>query len=696
MKSRVLNKIDQIYGYSPNIMLSIRRNVFNILLKTPLVMLQSKPTNLAFHDLCDATTLPKTVKSLLGLGLNFSIRPINQSIPNYQRFTKDYDRRVLFSGDNTEEEDEVPVLYYPNEDWIPPVPTDELLRRRVNFEFKVRYLFANNKINTQNENLLKSQEAALQWLKANPNLTICNADKNLGPVIMEREKYVRYAYEDHLSDKNTYRQLSQLEAVKRLSEIEEKIHLFLEIFHVSTLPTEKTYIKRTTLANSLNPSYMYLLCKIHKQPTATRAIISYSGSVCHGIAKWLDVELKKILKHLPYIASSSATVVKDLKNLNKLPPNSLLFTMDAVSMYTNIHLGHALPIITEFLSTTTLGKKIQRDEGISVSKLAYALELIMENNVFQFGNTYWLQLAGTAMGTPPAPNYATIYFALYERLIVPKFKELTYYRRYIDDGFGIWSPDPTLTAAEDLQRWNCFKNTIGNFGEGHEFFNEHPQLHPLRWKFLTTATDTLDKSRNKIFLDLDVQINSKNEITTKIYEKELNLYLYLPPHSCHPPGMIKGLIFGFVHRAHALCTTHSDKLPFLQKCYYRLLARGYKREVIRPIFNEAIYTVFNKPKIITKRLVTKKPLFLHLTYNPVNPTTYQLQQCFKTAIVSPPNANHISEEPTDNPFNSNPDFDRCVICYSGQRTIGNILAPRKHRFGPNFQVSTYLQELQNG
>jgi len=34
--------------------------------------------------------------------------------------------------------------------------------------------------------------------------------------------------------------------------------------------------------------------------------------------------------------------------------------------------------------------------------LIKALELIMNNNIFQFSDTFWKQLSGMAMGTPPA------------------------------------------------------------------------------------------------------------------------------------------------------------------------------------------------------------------------------------------------------------------------------------------------------
>ena len=131
---------------------------------------------------------------------------------------------------------------------------------------------------------------------------------------------------------------------------------------------------------------MYLLAKIHKTPLKTRAIISYSGSLCHGLAKWLSVELKKIIARMPYVATSSANVVRDISSRN-WPTRSKLFTMDAVSMYTNIHVGHALPVILNFLRTHTLGKIIQKEEKINLGRLEFALSLVMQNNVFKFGDT---------------------------------------------------------------------------------------------------------------------------------------------------------------------------------------------------------------------------------------------------------------------------------------------------------------------
>ena len=103
-------------------------------------------------------------------------------------------------------------------------------------------------------------------------------------------------------------------------------------------------------------------------------------------------------------------------------------------MYTNIHLKHALPVIKDFLTNTELGRMIMDTEHINISALLAALDLVMNNNVFRFGDTYFLQKNGTAMGTPPpAPTYATLYFAIWEHYVIPSFPELQLYFRYIVD-----------------------------------------------------------------------------------------------------------------------------------------------------------------------------------------------------------------------------------------------------------------------
>ena len=77
-------------------------------------------------------------------------------------------------------------------------------------------------------------------------------------------------------------------------------------------------------------------------------------------------------------------------------------------MYTNIKTGPALHHIGQLA--------LEDKEHLTVPStvLMDAFRLIMTNNVFQFGDTYWLQKVGTAMGAPPAPPWVTNFFGIHE------------------------------------------------------------------------------------------------------------------------------------------------------------------------------------------------------------------------------------------------------------------------------------------
>jgi hypothetical protein len=152
---------------------------------------------------------------------------------------------------------------------------------------------------------------------------------------------------------------------------------------------------------------------------------------------------------------------------------------DAVSMYTNIDTDHALDTIGHFLCNHKLAKGLPADAIIS------ALNLIMRWNIFKFGDTFWKQLRGTAMGTPPACMYATLYFAIHE-LAMPAHLQrcLALYKRYIDDGIGIWTGSDA--------NWIEFQTWVNSFGS-------------LRWIFTK-------RSRALNYLDITIRLDKKNSI----------------------------------------------------------------------------------------------------------------------------------------------------------------------------------------
>ena len=59
-------------------------------------------------------------------------------------------------------------------------------------------------------------------------------------------------------------------------------------------------------------------------------------------------------------------------------------------------------------------------------------------------------------------------------------------------------------------------------------------------------------------MDLTIVIK-QNRITTTLFEKQLNIYLYIPPHSDPPPGVINEIVYVQIHRINILCYIKGDK-----------------------------------------------------------------------------------------------------------------------------------------
>ena len=59
------------------------------------------------------------------------------------------------------------------------------------------------------------------------------------------------------------------------------------------------------------------------------------------------------------------------------------------------------------------------------------------------------------------------------------------------------------------------------------------------------------------YMDMTISIR-KDRIVTSLYEKSMNLYLYIPPYSAHPLGVLTGLVSGNILQIHSLCSEQDD------------------------------------------------------------------------------------------------------------------------------------------
>ena len=638
-----------------------------------------RPTNLAFHDLTTIHPAPPYLQSLLGLSLKFCPVPKYTSNNLYNTFNRlhhDLHLKTFFAGhddqnnknnndnDDDDDDDFDPKMYVKSH-WKPPSWTaqPEVEERFDNIQTALQACFRRK---LARPNLLPHQTRALRALQQQETHLVVQCDKNLGPAIIEREVYIKRALSEHLNDITTYKPIP----ANQLDNYKSKLHYILEDWlktYSGTLsPSQKKFICHHIKHNKNPFPVFYLTMKVHKQPWKTRPIVSCSGSLLHPLGTWVNQQLQLVSQRQPSFFKNSFELKKILSTI-KLPPNARVFSADAVSMYTNIPTDFALNRIGNYLREDPYANK-----HLNIPAVMKALRLIMKNNVFLFGDCAYHQQQGTAMGTPPAPPYATLYYAIHEAYFLPRFRRfLLLYKRFIDDVLGIWlqHPDPSI----DAKAWQEFQDAMNSF-------------KGLVWEF-TPRTHTVD------FMDLTITLRN-DTIHTKIFEKALNLYLYIPSHSAHPAGVLSGLIQGNIHRAFYLCSDLADVETFIQAFYNRLIARGYQSSLLKPAFLKAIAKHMSNDSSHPLQSPTtadeptnKPPVIMHLTFHPDDPSSSEVQQLWKTYVIQPQYKRHLSILKNHN--GNKLGLERLIIAYSRPPNLGNKLSYRRLDLrGP--PVSSYL------
>ncbi|CAJ0959711.1 unnamed protein product [Ranitomeya imitator] len=325
-------------------------------------------------------------------------------------------------------------------------------------------------------NLTPAEKQALFSLRNNRSIIIKPADKGGAIVVMDHTLYTAEVLRQ-LSDTNTYSIIPR----DPTFEIHRKIQSVINIY-VDNGTIDQQTAKFLTNPHPITPVF-YVLPKVHKSLTNPpgRPIVASTESVLAPLSIFLEKILTPLIKTTKSFVLDTGHFLSIIRQHGSIPPDSVLVTMDVSSLYTSI--THEKGIAAS--------KRLLERSGRSSNSTQLCLDLlriVLYENFFLYGDTYYVQRQGTAMGSNVAPAYANAYMDSFEETFVytdDRFKRyVDCYLRYIDDIFLIWTGPTDILQA--------FHQTLNSV---------YPELHftmqydLARISFLDTLVQRDDQGR---------------------------------------------------------------------------------------------------------------------------------------------------------------------------------------------------------
>ena len=342
----------------------------------------------------------------------------------------------------------------------------------------------------------------------------------------------------------------------------------------------------------------YILLKLHKNPVVGRPIVSSIGTITFNASRYLDHILQPLMKSSFSFIRNSTDLVTRLE-ATPFPTSATLCSADVVNLYPSIDLHDGLRMLHIALHISPF-----RIDNIPL--LMDLAQFILFNNYLSFDDQVYLQLQGTAMGTPFAVTFACIYMSMLEietlRLCrstdTSSFIPPILLCRFIDDIFSVFQ-DPISAAL---------------------FFNTFNTLRPS----IKLTFDITSPSHS--FLDLTIfkgpRFHTSNLLDTKLYQKQINKYQYISPNSFHPRHVFSNFIHAELRRYLLACTHPDDFIHLRSQFSSRLTARGYP-----PLFINSLFKSFTLTRNqLLHSQPTPSPFTIPSITNPFLPTTLPYPQ----------------------------------------------------------------------
>lgn len=417
--------------------------------------------------------------------------------------------------------------------------------------------FTNNYKRSKNSDkfLLLMVNKTKKFIAQNEQIVIIKADKGNKTIIMNKSDYNR-AMEKLLSDGNTYKKTKRNPTTR----IEKKVNDMIKYWRLTNRINDEQE-KYLQTHNSIAPA-IYGLGKLHKlkigEPLPMRPVVSTIQSPTYKISKEISKCMGKIVRESTYRIKDSWQFNQVIQT-TKIPNGHKMFSLDATSLYTSI------PKELCIIAIERRWTKLREHTYLSKDQFIDAVKLIIDESYFRYGDDYYLQGSGLAIGNSVSGFLADM---VMEDLEVYTLNNLPFvipfYRRFVDD-IIVFVPD----------------------GKINELLNAFNNYHPML-KF--TIEEEKDKTIN--FLDMTLKRDDHGNIWTKWYRKEVSSGRYLHFKSHNPITHKRNIASALTDRA-VHFTKPEERPQSIQTVRNLLSENGYPEKFVNEVIKNRVNRFYN-------------------------------------------------------------------------------------------------------
>lgn len=544
-------------------------------------------TNATYHNYSNYS-FNITESKLFSYGLSFAptvkmatIAQVNNAIAKLQRKC----RTRWHMRNNPPTPNTNTKTYEPNPNYTPPVASAAIEEFIVNVSNDLVVASSVARNTRLRANYRKQELTAMLKVASNNNIVFSKADKNLGLTILDKTS-VTAASTAELSKTSTYKRITYQQALDIAAEFIASVSSILRNYSSMFSASVTRFITKKFNSAVTLPAW-YLLPKIHKLVMGWRPICPSFAWVTNETSAWLAAVLNPVANQLSTVCTSSMQLVRTIE-CTKIPANAELGSADVTALYPSIpiHLG------LEYVKSTL--EQHSSYSTLFIIIIIRMLKLVLTSNAFEHTGDCFLQIAGTAMGTPCAPPFANIFMYCLEHSSVQQWlyeSKLFFFYRYIDDIL-----------------FSCAAGLVISF------MNLLNQLHG-------DIVFTYETGDSIVMLDLifhkGARFNLENILDYEVYQKCINLYQYIPFFSDHPPAVKAGFIKGELIRYAGLSSALQPFLSTRTLFFQRLRARGYPSGMLIDIFKSVSYSSTHSKLLSSNSSspATDTPIFINLPYS---------------------------------------------------------------------------------